>query len=100
MSGGGYAPTGPIDEMPAGPYADYSVREEALSHALRGVEMGGYDELIKGWLLRHLDNPTMRTLVSLIERARGAGMVDTLALAERMEQAAERRQAQRREANR
>jgi hypothetical protein len=73
-----YAPIERLDSAPTGPYVPPDQREEALSDALRGVDLGANDELIVGWLVRHLDNTTLRTLVSLIERARGAGMVHVL----------------------
>jgi hypothetical protein len=47
-------------------------REEALSDALRDIELGAYDEMTIGWLARNLDNPRLRAIVSLIERTRGA----------------------------
>jgi hypothetical protein len=46
------------------------LREVALRVALRGVELGSQDERIVGWMVRHFDDPTLRTVVSLIERAR------------------------------
>jgi hypothetical protein len=73
-----YAPIERLETAPIGPYVPPGQREEALSDALRGVDLGANDELIVGWLVRHLDNTTLRTLVSLIERARGAGMVHML----------------------
>jgi hypothetical protein len=73
-----YAPIERLETAPIGPYVPPGQREEALSDALRGVDLGANDELIVGWLVRHLDNTTLRTLVSLIERARGAGMVHVL----------------------
>jgi hypothetical protein len=75
-----YVAIEPLHEMPTGDYVDHGHREEALSDVLRGVELGAYDEQIKGWLVRHLDDPTMRTLVSLIERARDAGIIGVLDL--------------------
>jgi len=73
-----YAPIERLETAPIGPYVPPGQREEALSDALRGVDLGANDELIVGWLVRHLDNTTLRTLVSLIERVRGAGMVHML----------------------
>jgi hypothetical protein len=68
-----YAPIERLDTAPIGPYVPPGQREEALSDALRGIELGANDELIVGWLVRHLDNSTLRTLVSLIERVRSTG---------------------------
>jgi hypothetical protein len=59
-----YVAIEPLHEMPTGDYVDYGHREEALSDALRGVEMGAYEQ-IKSWLVRHLDDPTMRTAAPL-----------------------------------
>ncbi|GAA4701553.1 hypothetical protein [Phytohabitans rumicis] len=46
------------------------LREMALRDALRGVELGGQDVRIVAWMVRFLDDSTLRTVVSLIERAR------------------------------
>jgi hypothetical protein len=73
-----YAPIERLDTAPTGPYVPPNQREEALCDALRGIDLGANDELTVSWLVRHLDNPTLRTVVSLIERVRGAGMVDML----------------------
>jgi hypothetical protein len=86
-----YVAIEPLHEMPAGPWVPYNDRADALADALRDVELGGYDQLIMGWLVRHLDNPTMRTLVSLIERVRGAGLLAAVEL----EAALQERNAQR-----
>jgi hypothetical protein len=73
-----YVPIEALNSAPTGPHVPAAEREDALRDALRGVDLGGHDELVVGYLARHLDQPTMRTLVSLVERARGAGMVDPL----------------------
>jgi hypothetical protein len=75
-----YVAVEPLHTIPDGPYVDQGDRESALSDALRDVELGAYDKQIMGWLVRHLDNPTMRTLVSLIERVRNAGAIGVLDL--------------------
>jgi hypothetical protein len=67
----GYAPAGPITESPSGGFAERNVREEAITAALAGVELGAYDERVIAWLLNG-DDPTLRTVVSLIWRARQA----------------------------
>jgi hypothetical protein len=86
-----YTEIKPLHEMPAGPWVDQGDREEALSDALRNVELGAYDELIIGWLVRHTDNPTMRTLVSLIERVRDAGAVGVVDLEAALQRRAQER---------
>jgi hypothetical protein len=68
----GYAPAGPIHTVPPGPFAGRKVREAAVTAALAGVELGLYDHKIIDWLL-DLDDPTVRTVVGLIWRAREAG---------------------------
>lgn len=75
-----YASINPLHAAPSGPYVDPGHREEALSDALRGVELGAYDEQIKAWMVRFLDDSTLRTIVSLIERVRAQGMLDALAV--------------------
>jgi hypothetical protein len=67
----GYAPDGPLDSAPAGPFADPAERRAAFRSALVGVNLGEYDNRIIGWLC-NLDDPTCRTVVSLILRAREA----------------------------
>jgi hypothetical protein len=49
-----------------------------LSDALRGVVLGGYDELICGWLVQSIDLSTLRVVVSLIERIRAAGIQEAV----------------------
>ncbi|MCW2640446.1 MAG: hypothetical protein JWP76_2752 [Dactylosporangium sp.] len=73
-----YAPVAPLETEPLGPYTDPEQREEALRDALRGVELGRYDERMLAWTLRQFDNSTLRVFVSWMERARTAGMVDVL----------------------
>lgn len=81
MRASDYAPIKPLDSEPIG--AQYrrvtrEQREEALRDALRGIELGSYDERIVAWMLRMFDDGTLRTIVSLLERTRAAGMVDLL----------------------
>jgi hypothetical protein len=87
-----YVAIEPLHEAPTGDYVDYGHREEALSDALRGVAMGGYDALTVGRLVRHLDDPTLRALVSLIERARGASMLAVVELEAVLQELNARRQ--------
>ncbi len=67
-----YVPVGPLDREPGGGYVRPKAREAALRAALRGVELGAYDERIVAWMVWLFDDSTMRTVVSLIERARHA----------------------------
>jgi hypothetical protein len=73
-----FAPVAPLETEPIGPYTDPEQREEALRDALRGVDLGTYDERMVAWTLKRFDNSTLRVLVSWIERARTAGMVEVL----------------------
>jgi hypothetical protein len=73
-----FAPVAPLETEPVGPYTDPEQREEALRDALREVDLGRYDERMIAWTLRQFDNSTLRVLVSWIERARTAGMVEIL----------------------
>jgi hypothetical protein len=73
-----YAPVSPLETEPIGPYTDPEQREEALRDALRGVDLGRYDERMIAWALKRFDNSTLRVFVSWMERARTAGMVDVL----------------------
>jgi hypothetical protein len=75
-----YTEIKPLHEAPAGPRVDQGDREEALSDALRGAQLGAYDEQVIGDLVRHADDPFLRTLVSLFERVRDAGAVSVLDL--------------------
>ena len=72
--------TGPDPYVPAGPVEQSPVafrpaeRREALGHVLRGVQLGDWDRQIIDWLL-NWDDSTIRTICSLIERARQAEYV-------------------------
>jgi hypothetical protein len=68
----GYAPAGPLEHKPPGGYAQPEVRQRAFAAALAGIELGAYDRRIISWLVGW-DDPTCRTLVSLLWRARQAG---------------------------
>jgi hypothetical protein len=70
---------------PAGPLVTPGECEEALSDALRGVVLGGYDEMVCAWMVRSFNLTTLRVTVSLIERVRAAGMEDAARLQEHME---------------
>jgi hypothetical protein len=78
MRAGDYAPIAPLDVEPLGPLTEMEQCREALMDPLRKAELGRYDEKFIDWLLARLDNSPMRGLVSMLERARRAGMVDLL----------------------
>jgi hypothetical protein len=63
----GYAPDGPLHTAPAGPYTTPADRRQAFLNALAGVDLGDYDQRIIDWLC-NLDDPTCRTIISLIRR--------------------------------
>lgn len=70
-------PTGPLDSEPfgSGSYPSPEHQATQIRHALRGVALGAYDERIAAWAVRTLDDSTLRTLLSWIERARAAELV-------------------------
>lgn len=63
-------PLQPIEEPPQGPKMGVVGRQEALRHALRGVELGRYDDTAIISLAFDNDDRLTRILVSLIERVR------------------------------
>jgi hypothetical protein len=67
-----YVPAGPLESAPGGGYRDPKARREAFAAVLAGVVVGGYDWRITNWLCG-LDDPTCRTVASLMWRARLAG---------------------------
>jgi hypothetical protein len=71
-----YASTRLLDQQPTGPHVPPAQREEALLDALRGVPLGAYDRHMIVWAARLWDDPTMRTFVGLLLRARVAGVMD------------------------
>jgi hypothetical protein len=66
-----YAPDGPLETAPTGPFTDPADRHEAFVAVLAGIEMGAYDWRIIDWLAG-LDDPTCRTIASLMWRCRQA----------------------------
>lgn len=57
-------------------------RESAVANALRLVELDARDARAVDWLAQTCDRDTLRTVVSLIERARGAGLLEACLKAE------------------
>jgi hypothetical protein len=66
-------PAGPLEADPGGFLAD-AERLAVLAGALDGVELGGWDRRVAGWLTG-LDTSTLLTIASWIARAREAGRV-------------------------
>ena len=67
-----YVPSGPLEAAPYLGYCPPEVRREAFSAVLEGVETGTYDTRIVNWLTGW-DDPTCRTIASLMWRCRLAG---------------------------
>ena len=67
-----YIPDGPLDEAPWLGYEPPQTRSEAFAAALEGVALGSYDRRMISWLVSW-DDPTARTIASLMWRCRLAG---------------------------
>ena len=67
-----YIPAGPLEAAPHLGYCPPEVRQEAFSAVLEGVKLGAYDTQIVNWLTGW-DDPTCRTIASLMWRCRLAG---------------------------
>ena len=67
-----YIPAGPVETAPCAGYCQPATRQAAFGAVLQGVEIGAYDERLIGWLAG-LDDPTCRTIASLMWRCRLAG---------------------------
>jgi hypothetical protein len=67
-----YVPTGPVEAAPYLGFCPPEVRQEAFCAVLEGVELGAYDERMIAWLAGW-DDPTCRTIASLMWRCRLAG---------------------------
>jgi len=71
-----YIPAGPVQCAPLGSHLPPQERREAFSAVLEGVELGAYDERMIEWLVSW-DDPTCRTIASLMWRCRLAGAYRT-----------------------
>jgi hypothetical protein len=78
MKARNFAPVAPLHVQPVGPYATPGDCADVMADALRGVVLGGYDDLICAWLVQHLDVSTLRVIVSLMERIREAGNLEAV----------------------
>ena len=67
-----YIPAGPVEAAPYLGFCPPEVRQEAFSAVLEDVETGAYDTQIVNWLTGW-DDPTCRTIASLMWRCRLAG---------------------------
>jgi hypothetical protein len=68
-----HLPDGPIEAEPPGSPEPPDVRLDVLAAVLDGVETAPYDDKVLGWLAG-LDDPTYRTVASLLWRCRQAGL--------------------------
>jgi hypothetical protein len=71
-----YVPTGPVEAAPYLGYCPPEVRQEAFGAVLDGVELGAYDTRMVNWLVEVGDDPTCRTIASLMWRCRLAGAAE------------------------
>ena len=73
-------PLGPIESDPIEAYRGWrnltEAKGELLTAALAGVDLGHYDRRIFAWTIHTLDQPTLVTIVSLIERAHARSQSD------------------------
>jgi hypothetical protein len=67
-------PTGPLDRDPGG-FLPTLMQEAMLLEVLAGVELGAYDRRIIAWLAQWSASE-VRTIASLIQRARAAAVGD------------------------
>ena len=67
-------PTGPIEHDPGG-FLPQPMQEAMLHEALAGVELGAFDRRILAWLAGWTASE-VRTIASLIQRARAAAVRD------------------------
>ena len=67
-----YIPAGPVEAAPYEGYCPPEVRREAFAAVLEGVEMGAYDSGSSN-VADRWDDPTCRTIASLLWRCRLAG---------------------------
>jgi hypothetical protein len=63
---------GPYEHQPAETFIAPARRTALLAAALRGVELGTWDERILAWLAHWCDTPTFLAILGLVERARTA----------------------------
>jgi hypothetical protein len=69
-----FAPVAPLEIEPLGAYTEPEDRDAALRDALRGIDLGTYDQRMIEWAVKRFDNSALRVFISWLERVRGAGM--------------------------
>jgi hypothetical protein len=73
-----YIPDGPVETGPYLGFCQPEIRQQAFAAVLQGVPMGAYDVRMVNWLVGW-DDPTCRTIASLMWRSRLAGAAHLLA---------------------
>ncbi len=73
-----YVPAGPVEAAPYLGYCRPEIRREAFAAVLEGVELGAYDERMVEWVVSW-DDPTCRTIASILWRCRLAGAAEQAA---------------------
>jgi len=73
-----YIPPGPVEAAPYRGFCQSETRQAAFAAVLQGVEVGSYDERMVSWLVGW-DDPTCRTIASLMWRCRLAGAAELAA---------------------
>ena len=73
-----YIPAGPVETAPYAGYCQPETRQAAFAAVLQGVPTGAYDARMVSWLVGW-DDPTCRTVTSLMWRCRLAGAVQLAA---------------------
>jgi hypothetical protein len=76
-----YIPPGPVETAPYLGYCQPETRQAAFASVLQGVQLGAYDIRTVDWLVGW-DDPTCRTIASLMWRCR---LVGTARLAARLD---------------
>ncbi len=72
-TGSGPLTHGPYEHQPPETFIAPARRTAMLAQALRGVELGTWDQRILAWLAHWSDTPTFLAILGLVERARHAG---------------------------
>jgi hypothetical protein len=72
-TGSGPLTHGPYEHQPPETFIAPARRTAMLAQALRGVELGAWDQRILAWLAHWCDTPTFLAILGLVQRARQAG---------------------------
>ncbi len=88
-----YTNAQPLEQAPAGAYVPNEMRRQAILDALRGVELGAYDQQIVTCMV-NMGDPVARAFVSLLLRLRDVSVLGMMALIERIEDQAKKARAE------